>query len=118
MPKRILIAEDDPGSREIITKFAKKRGYDVVVVIDGIDLLTANANERFDLIITDLKMPDLNGASATEIMKMQGNTVPIIALTAYSLDEIPLVGDIFTKIYHKPCDYNKLFEYIESLIGK
>ena len=117
MPKRILIAEDDPGHREIITTFAKRQGYDVVVVTDGVDLLTTSANERFDLIITDLMMANLNGASATEIMKMQGNTVPIIALTALSPKDIHLVEENFTKIYHKPCDYKKLFEYVESLIG-
>jgi DNA-binding response OmpR family regulator len=117
MPKRILIAEDDPRDREIITTFAKRHGYDVVVVTDGVDLLTTKANERFDLIITDLKMANLNGASASEIMKMDGNTVPIIALTAFSPTEIALVKDNFTKIYHKPCDYNELFEYVGSLLG-
>ena len=117
MPKRILIAEDNPIDREIITTFAKRQGYDVVVVTDGVDLLTTKANERFDLIITDLKMANLNGASASEIMKMQGNTVPIIALTAFSPIEIALVKDKFTKIYHKPCDYKELFEYVGSLLG-
>jgi CheY-like chemotaxis protein len=118
MPKRILIAEDNQEHREIITTFAKNQGYDVVAVIDGIDLLTASSNERFDLIITDLKMNNLDGASATEVMKMQGNTVPVIALTALSPNEINLVHDKFTKIYHKPCNYIDMFKYIESLIGK
>jgi len=118
MSKRILIAEDDQGHRDIITTFAMRQGYDVVVVTDGVDLLTTSANERFDLIITDMMMANLNGASATEILKMQGNTVPIIALTALSPKEIHLVKDNFTKIYHKPCNYKELFAYVESLIGK
>ncbi len=118
MPKRILIAEDNPAHRELITTFAKRQGYDVVVVTDGVDLLKTSANEQFDLIITDLMMANLNGASATEIMKMQGNTIPIIALTALSPKDIQLVQYNFTKIYHKPCDYKELFEYVESLIGK
>ena len=118
MPRRILIAEDDPAHREIIATFAKLQGYDVVVVSDGIDLLTACTNEPFDLIITDLMMSNLNGASATEILKMQGSTVPVIALTALSPKDIHLVQYNFTKIFHKPCDYNEMFEYVESLIGK
>ena len=118
MTKRILIAEDDPGSREILTIHARIQGYEVVAVNDGVDLLTTSANERFDLIITDLMMANLDGASATEIMKMQGNTVPVIALTALSPEDIHLVQDKFTKIYHKPCNYKDLFEYVESLIGK
>jgi DNA-binding response OmpR family regulator len=118
MPKRILIAEDDLGSRELITIHARIHGYEVVVVTDGVDLLTTSTNERFDLIITDLMMKHLDGASATEVMKMQGNTLPVIAITALSPKEIHLVKDKFIKIYYKPCNYKELFEYVESLIGK
>ena len=118
MTKRILIAEDDMGSREILTIYAKNHGYEVVAVTDGVELLTVFAKERFDLVITDLMMANLNGASATEIMKLQGNTIPVIALTALSPDDIHLVQDKFTKIFHKPCNYDVLFEYVESLVGK
>ena len=104
MPKRILIAEDDLSARDIMTTLAKLHGYDVVGVTNGVDLLTVVANEHFDLVITDLMMADLNGASAAEIMKMQGNTTPVIALTAITSHEVCLVQDKFTKIYHKPCD--------------
>ena len=118
IPKRILIADDDQSHREIFAKFAMLKGYDVVVVNDGFDLLKVAAAERFDLIITDLSMPDLDGASATEIMKLQDNATPVIALTAHSSYELQLVQNTFTKIFYKPCDYSELFEYVESLIGK
>ena len=118
MAKRILIAEDDPASRELIFVHARTHNYEVVAVTDGVDLLTTFANERFDLIITDLMMPNLNGVSATEIMNMLGNKTPVIALTALFPDDTHLFQDKFTKIFHKPCDYKELFEYVESLIGK
>jgi CheY-like chemotaxis protein len=118
MAKRILIAEDDPASRELIFVLARKQGYEVVAINDGVELLTISTNERFDLIITDLMMPNLNGVSATEIINMQGNRIPVIALTALSPEDTHLVKDKFIKIFHKPCDYKELFEYVESLIGK
>lgn len=118
MRKRILIAEDELETRAILTSIATMHGYDVVSVTDGVDLLTIAANEKFDVIITDLMMVNLNGASATEIMKMQGNTTPVIALTALSPQEMSLVQDKFTRIFHKPCDVRELFGYVESLIGK
>jgi CheY-like chemotaxis protein len=117
MIKRILIAEDDATTREVLIKYAKLRGYDVVSVTNGVDLLTIATDEKFDLIITDLMMPDLNGASATEIMKLQGSTTPVIALTGLSLMDIGLVQDKFTKVYHKPIDINYLFKYVDSLLG-
>lgn len=115
MTKRILIAEDQMSTREALTELAKIRGYDVVAVADGLDMLTVAAKEKFDVIITDLIMRDLNGASATEIIKLLGNTTPVIALTGLSPQDIDLVPTKFTKIFHKPIDTNKLFEYVESL---
>src|SRR6185369_16766797 len=104
MAKRILIAEDEPELKELMCSIATRYGYDVISVTDGVELLFMAAQEKFDVIITDLKMPNLNGASASEIMKMQGNTTPVIALTALSSRDLDLVRDKFTRIFHKPCD--------------
>src|ERR1035437_10066694 len=109
MSKRILIAEDQMVTREGLTKLATMRGYDVVAVTNGADLLTIVAKEKFDLIVTDLIMPDLNGAAATEIMKLQGNTTPVIALTGLSHQDIGLVKDKFIKVFYKPINVDKLF---------
>jgi CheY-like chemotaxis protein len=118
MAKRILIAEDESTSRVLMTMLAQLEGYDVTAVTNGVDLLSIAAEERFDVIITDLMMPDLDGASAAEIMKMQGNTTPVIAFTGVSPQALHLVEDRFTKIYHKPVNVKELFEYVVSLIGK
>jgi CheY-like chemotaxis protein len=118
MPKRILIAEDDVETNRLLTLIATRDGYEVVSVSDGVELLAIAANEKFDLIITDLRMPNLNGASAVEIIKMQDNSTPVIALTASNYNELDLVRDKFTKIFYKPCDVKELFEYVESLLGK
>jgi len=116
--KRILFAEDQISTREALTKLATMRGYEVVAVTNGVDLLAVAKDQQFDLVITDLVMPDMNGATATEIMKLQGSTTPVIALTGLSHQDIHLVQTEFTKIFHKPINVDKLFEYIESLLGK
>ena len=116
MPKRILIAEDEQDVRELLTLLATRRGYDVVAVTDGADLLTVTSNERFDVIITDLNMPILNGASAAEIMKLQGNTTPVIAITGTSEQGISIIKDKFTKVFHKPINTKVLFEHVDSLL--
>jgi CheY-like chemotaxis protein len=116
MSRRILIAEDDPETRASLRLIATRFGFEVVCAADGVDLLTMAADENFDAIITDLKMPNLNGASAAEIIKMQGGTIPVIALTAFDPREMGLVQDKFTRIFHKPCDVRELFEYVNSLI--
>jgi CheY-like chemotaxis protein len=118
MPKRILIAEDQMVTREALIALATKRGYDVEAVTNGVDLLKIATDKKFDLVITDLIMPGLNGASATEIMNLLGNTTPVIALTGLAQQDLSLVQDRFTRIFHKPINVLELFEYIESLLGK
>ena len=115
--KRILIAEDDDNTREILTKLLKHQGYEVIAVNGGVDLLKVNAEVQFDLIITDLMMSDLNGVSATEIMKINGIPIPVVALTGISHDEVDQVKDSFVKIFSKPCNASELIAYIELLIG-
>ena len=117
MPKRILIAEDEDTAREVLANLATIQGYDVTTVTNGVDLLSIAAKERFDVVITDLMMKDLNGVSAAEIMKMQENTTPVIALTAVSAQDIRNVQKSFTRIFHKPVNIRELFEYVETLIG-
>ena len=64
MAKRILIAEDEKSAREALANLATMQGYDVTTVTNGVDLLAIASHERFDVVITDLLMKDLNGASA------------------------------------------------------
>lgn len=117
MQKRILIVEDELDIKALLTLIATRHGYEAVAVADGVELLTIAAKEKFDLIITDLKMPNLDGASAAEIMKLQGSTTPIIALTAFNRQDLELVYDKFARVFYKPCDVTELFEYVHSLIG-
>jgi DNA-binding response OmpR family regulator len=116
--KRVLIAEDDEPTREMLARFAAMRGYDVISAANGVELLSFAAGKRFDAIITDLMMPDLDGASATEIMKLEGNTTPVIALTGLDTNAISLVADKFARVFRKPINIGDLFDYVESLQAK
>ena len=116
MQKRILIAEDHIPTREALAMSAINEGYEVVTVSDGLEYLSAVSKEHFDVIITDLMMPDLSGYSATGIMKLNGNNIPIIAVTALSCDDVSHIKDKFSKIFHKPIDSKELFVYIKTLL--
>ncbi len=117
MSKRILIAEDDFGSREALTRFVEMAGYEVIAVADGVELLAIADIGKFDVVITDLMMPDLNGWSANEIMKFKGDDTPIIAITGLSPQETDHIKGKFSRIFHKPIDVKELLEYIGILLG-
>jgi len=116
--KRILIAEDQLVTREALSNLFTKRGYEVEAVTNGADLLTIATDKKFDVVITDLIMPDLNGVSATDIMNLHGNTSPVIALTGLSQEDVGFAQEKFARIFHKPINLGELLDYVESLLGK
>ena len=118
MPKRMLIAEDQLATREALVKCAEKKGYDVVAVANGIRLVATASEENFDVVITDLIMPDLNGVASIDVLKSKGNTTPIIALTGLSPQDTDLYQNKFTKIFHKPINVNEVFQYVDTLLEK
>ena len=77
----ILVAEDDDVTRQIIATILEKQGYMVTVSEDGIDALLSLAKNHFDLILSDVDMPNLDGFKLLEMMNQKGLNTPVIFLT-------------------------------------
>jgi CheY-like chemotaxis protein len=85
----VLLVDDASDNRRILSYFLARSGIEVVVAEDGCSALEAfNAaqatGEQFHAIITDMEMPELNGYELARILRMRGETLPIIACTAHS----------------------------------
>lgn len=81
MNKTILIIEDEEDIRDIVAHYIKKEGYIVKTAENGKDGISIVLNEKIDLIILDLMLPDISGYDVCrEVSK--GNNIPIIMLTA------------------------------------
>ncbi len=86
---RILLVEDGPDNRMLISRLLTKSGADVSCANNGreaVDIINASLVE-FDLILMDMQMPVLDGYQATQTLRSQDFSIPIIALTAHSLTE-------------------------------
>jgi len=81
-PGHILVAEDDPVSQKTIQALLVREGLQVTLVGDGQDAVTMAGSQCFDLILMDMSMPTLSGTEATQTLRAQGKTTPIVALTA------------------------------------
>ena len=85
---RILIAEDDPTSALLLTKALQADGYEVQSTADGVQALTALRSHKFDAIITDWMMPNMDGISLIRRIRTEFDAPPpILMLTALSSDD-------------------------------
>ena len=82
----ILVAEDEDNNFELVKVVLSKR-YRLIRAHNGIEAVTLCEDEHPDLILMDLRMPDMNGLDATRIIKEVNRNIPIIALSAYAFDE-------------------------------
>lgn len=85
----ILVVEDDELNQELVTRFLRRAGHQVLLVTDGRTAVTTALSRKPDLIIMDLGLPGLDGWQAAKRVKSNPETahIPIIALTAHNLAE-------------------------------
>ena len=120
MPK-ILLVEDNEMNRDMLSRRLQRRGYEVVIAVDGQDGVTKAQAEAPALILMDMSLPVLDGCEASRQLKAAPATggIPIIALTAHAMsgdrEKALAVGcDDFDT---KPIELDRLLAKIEELIG-
>ena len=84
--KTILVAEDEDSNYELVKIVLQKR-YKLLRAHNGIEAVTINEDEKPDLILMDIRMPEMNGLDATRIIKEVSSSTPVIALSAYAFEE-------------------------------
>ena len=84
--KLILVAEDEECNYELVKNVLANR-YRLIRARNGVEAVTMNEDENPDLILMDIRMPDMDGIDATRIIKEVNPNVPVIALSAYALED-------------------------------
>ena len=86
MPK-ILIAEDNEMNRDMLSRRLERRGFTVVMAVDGSEGVAMARSEMPDLVLMDMSLPVMNGWEATRAIRADPATahLPVIALTAHSM---------------------------------
>lgn len=88
----VLVVEDDPVTRALLNDFLVDAGYRVVVAEDGADALLQLGRMSFDVILSDINMPNLGGLKLLEIMGQKGIRTPAVFLTALTDEELEVRG--------------------------
>jgi len=114
----ILVAEDNPSNQKLIEILLKRMGLQISLVEDGQRAVDATASQSFDLIFMDMQMPVMNGYEATEALRQEGLTTPIVALTANAMkkDKQKCLDAGCDGYLAKPVDREKLSEILSKYL--
>jgi two-component system response regulator MprA len=78
----VLVADDDAAVRDSIDRALRGLGFGVGLAVDGVDALAKLRGESYDMLVLDVRMPNLDGIAVARSLRAAGNAVPILMLTA------------------------------------
>ena len=81
--ERILVVEDDEGIRDLLVETLPRWGYESVITENGKEGLETFRSQQFSIVITDIRMPLMDGLTMLKTMKKENPKVPIIVITGY-----------------------------------
>lgn len=115
---KVLAVDDNQINLQLVSHWLKPNGLEVTLAYSGHQAIEMVARERFDLILMDIQMPDMDGMETTQILRNQNNgaTTPIIALTAHALssEKQQILESGMNAYLTKPVDEAKLLSVIDT----
>jgi two-component system, cell cycle response regulator DivK len=119
MPK-ILLVEDNEMNREMLSRRLVRKGFDLVIAVDGLEGVAMATSERPDLILMDMSLPGIDGWEATRRIKADAATqrIPVIALTAHAMsdDRARALAAGCDDFDTKPVDLARLLGKMDALL--
>ncbi len=119
---RILVVEDNEMNLDMLSRRLKRKGYEVVIAMDGEAGVAMAASEQPDLILMDMSLPVLDGWEASRRLKGMPETagIPVIALTSHAMagDREKAMAAGCDDYDTKPVDIERLLVKIEALLKK
>jgi len=113
---KILYVDDDPNMQKLIELFMRKSKYQLDSAKNGRTALKLLASNTYDLIITDIQMPELDGLSLIDEIKKKKIEAPVVIVSAFGQENISqkALKKGAVKILHKPFESKQLFDVIEK----
>jgi len=116
--KKILVADDDLNIRTALSEALSEEGYEVIAVGTGGEALKIALEKKLDLLILDIKMPDIHGIDVLKRLRAKGKTLPVIILTAFPAMEKDMeiqLGKISAFI-SKPFDLEEVKNTVRGIV--
>jgi DNA-binding NtrC family response regulator len=117
MAASVLVVEDDHWGRKIISDILRRDGYEVVEASDGAQAIELLEHRSFDLIISDVVMPNLDGLKLLDHIRRLSPRTPVILMSGYFKELGEYVQLDKTEFLQKPFDFTVLLSMARRLIA-
>lgn len=117
---KILVVDDEAGTRDILQQILRDMGYDVQTVASGYNAIEMIKEDKFDVVITDIRMPGVDGLSVLEVAKGIDPEIEVIMITAYASLEssIEALRDGAANYIMKPVNIEELKAALRNALGR
>lgn len=112
MNKRLLIIEDNRETAFVLKEYFQDNGFDSEVAISGKEAVEKFNKGSFDIVLTDFKLPDIDGQSVITKLRQTQPDLKALFLTAYNLS----LKDSNTRVLEKPCRPQKILDAINKML--
>jgi PAS domain S-box-containing protein len=117
--ERILLAEDEPVLRELISEMLSRKGYEVVTAPDSSTAISRAEEDDFDLLITDISMPGMSGLDLADALRRRNPELGVLLISGYpraDVDEVRLVGNM--QFLAKPFSIEEVASAARETLGR
>jgi DNA-binding NtrC family response regulator len=116
---RILIVDDDPGQRSLLNSFLRSQKFETVLADSGTTALETLRAGKFDMMISDVRMPGLTGLETLRQARKEHATLPVLLVTAFTdvRDAVAAMRDGAVNYLSKPIDLDELLANVRQAIG-
>ncbi len=115
----VLVVEDEPAVRQLTARILRRNGYSVLEAASGMEALTLAADHQFDMLLTDLVMPQMSGSELAQRIQGMYPEIPILFMSGYSQDVLGPRGalDEDAPLIQKPFAAADLLKAMRARLG-
>ena len=114
---KILVVDDEPANLRLLGYVLSRNGYETAEAKDGLDALEWLARSRFDLVISDVRMPRMDGVALARHLVSSQPITPIFLITAYQFDSREDISALNIPCLGKPFSFDELLSRIRKVLG-
>lgn len=115
---RLLLVDDDPNMQRMVALFLNKNSYKLDIADNGRSALVRLEKQKYDLIISDMQMPLMDGSELLRKMRSKKIKTPVILISAYTATDMPNEIDTsdFAEVLFKPFESSNLISIINKIL--